>query len=198
MPEIKTNLTGLDILSDDARAALEVNRASAYEKLVVTGEGNPQAREMLMKLSPSQLLNRPITRPPLAQLLLSGLWLWHDWLSESHVISQKVETPDGSYWHAIMHRREGDFSNSKYWLARCRAHPVGTEIAAAIPQVISVPSSDRSLTRLTASGWDPFAFVDLAEQLSDRPDDPLHLTVVAIQRLEWQTLFAYCARLAIA
>jgi hypothetical protein len=32
-----------------------------------------------------------------------------------------------SFWHAIMHRREGDFWNSKYWYARCRNHPALTE-----------------------------------------------------------------------
>jgi hypothetical protein len=45
-----------------------------------------------------------------ARLCLAGLWLLYDHLDECHEITQTIETKDGSYWHAIMHRREGDFS----------------------------------------------------------------------------------------
>src|SRR6476661_1793936 len=49
----------------------------------------------------------------MASCCLAGMWLLHDYLDESHNISQRIDTPEGSYWHAIMHRREGDFSNAK-------------------------------------------------------------------------------------
>ncbi|MGV3486637.1 MAG: hypothetical protein ACO1RT_19625 [Planctomycetaceae bacterium] len=54
----------------------------------------------------------------------SALWLLAGDLDVSHTISQSLETPDGSLLHAIMHRREGDFSNAKYWLRRASNHPV--------------------------------------------------------------------------
>ena len=41
--------------------------------------------------------------------LRAGIWLYVDDLDQSHRVSQTVHTPTGSYWHAIMHRREGDF-----------------------------------------------------------------------------------------
>ena len=47
----------------------------------------------------------------MARACLAGLWLYHDFLDESHRISQEIETPTGSYWHGLMHRREGDFGN---------------------------------------------------------------------------------------
>jgi len=172
----------------------------AYRRLVVHGDAPAVARELLQDVKPAQLLAQPITSPTAADALLAALWLWHDALDESHRISQRIETPDGSYWHGIMHRREGDFSNSKYWLARCRNHPAGAAIAQQLPAIIAGHSAnDPALARLNANGeWDPFAFVDLAEEVHDRPDDPRHGLTVAIQRLEWRALFEFCARRATA
>lgn len=55
----------------------------------------------------------------------SGLLLWNDDLHTSHNYSQEISEPLGSYWHGIMHRREGDYGNSKYWFRKAGAeHPV--------------------------------------------------------------------------
>src|SRR5262249_57161573 len=43
----------------------------------------------------------------------AGLWLYHNFLDESHAISQELTTTTGSYWHALMHRREPGFDNAK-------------------------------------------------------------------------------------
>ena len=56
----------------------------------------------------------------MAACCLAGVWLLHDYLDESHTISQRIDTPSGSFWHGIMHRREGDFSNAKYWFRPLR------------------------------------------------------------------------------
>src|SRR4029079_6033740 len=53
---------------------------------------------------------------------LAGLWLVYDFLDESHRISQDIDTSTGSFWHGVMHRREGDFSNGKYWFRRVGSH----------------------------------------------------------------------------
>ena len=98
-----------------------------------------------------------------------------------------------AYWHAIMHRREGDFSNSKYWLARCRSHPSSAAIAQSLPKLIEAHSTDPATAAVAGGGWNPPAFVDLVEQIHNRPNDPRRETVIAIQRLEWRILFAHCA-----
>ena len=45
----------------------------------------------------------------MAACCLCGLWLLHDFLDESHSLSQEITTDTGSYWHGIMHRREPDY-----------------------------------------------------------------------------------------
>jgi hypothetical protein len=101
-----------------------------------------------------------------------------------------------SFWHAIMHRREGDFSNSKYWYARCASHPSMQTLAVQAPRLINAMPADKSLLRVIATGWNPNGFVDLVEQVHDSPDDPRHAAGVALQRLEWQVLFDECTRRA--
>src|SRR5437868_5279501 len=62
---------------------------------------------------------------------LAGLWLYHNFLDESHAISQDLDTVEGSYWHALMHRREPDYSNAKYWFRRVRDHAIFNELCAS-------------------------------------------------------------------
>jgi hypothetical protein len=164
----------------------------AYELLVVRGETPTRAHELLDEVRPEELVSGPVKSEPAARAMLAGLWLWHDGLEESHALSQKLNSAEGSYWHAILHRREGDFSNSKYWLAKCRGHPAGIQIAAGLRAIIG--NSDPALQRLAKGGCDPGALVDLVERVHDRPSEALHSVAVAVQRLEWNCLFDYCAQ----
>ncbi|MCA9128548.1 MAG: hypothetical protein KDB22_15780 [Planctomycetales bacterium] len=61
--------------------------------------------------------------------VLAGLWLLAGDLDRSHAISQGIKTPDGSYLHGIMHRREGDFSNAKYWFRNAGTHAIQHKLA---------------------------------------------------------------------
>ena len=126
----------------------------------------------------------------------AGLWLLHDFLDESHSISQDLGTKEGSFWHAIMHRREGDFSNSKYWYARCANHPALATLGVQAASVVNPFPADKSLLRLVRDGFDPSAFVDLVERVHEHVDDPHRPLAVALQRLEWRVLFDHCTRAA--
>ncbi len=49
--------------------------------------------------------------------------LWHakkgNW-HEAHEIAQEIDTPTGSWIHALLHLIEGDIGNAGYWYAKAR------------------------------------------------------------------------------
>lgn len=114
-------------------------------------------------------------RTPEITALQAGLFQWHDALDDSHTCSQSIEgqgrNRSGDYWHAIMHRREPDYGNSKYWFRRVGSHPIFAELGRRTEPWISTIASDWK-SRLLKSGWDPFAFVDFCEMVAtgQRPD----------------------------
>jgi hypothetical protein len=156
---------------------LETNRRRPLD----AGTPDTAARGELERLSiETAFAHATVNDRDMASCCISGVWLLHDFLDESHTVSQSIETPSGSYWHAIMHRREGDFSNSKYWLRRVGGHPVIELISQRI-----------------GSPYDPFAFVDCCEgaihgKSADRE------ACLDTQQSEWELLFDFCYRAAIA
>jgi hypothetical protein len=53
------------------------------------------------------------------------LHLLNDDLNSAHVLCQAHEDEStANYIHMIVHRREGDFSNTRYWVMRTGAHPL--------------------------------------------------------------------------
>ena len=168
----------------------------AYTKLVVQGPGIVQARDILESTRAEELVNGGVKDQDAARALLAALWLWHDYLDESHAISQKLDDATGSFWHAIMHRREGDFSNSKYWYARCAGHSALATLGAQAGAIVHPHPADKSLLKIVMSGFNPNALVDLVEEVHRRPDDPRHRVAVQLQQLEFRVLFESCVRAA--
>ena len=54
---------------------------------------------------------------------LSGLYLYFCAYDESQSLSQDISSPEGSFWHGIMHRQEPDPGNSGYWFRRVGQPP---------------------------------------------------------------------------
>lgn len=178
------------LLSPAARAILAVNDGSAYAALVVQGAGSAAAGTLLRKARPADLLTQPPRRQDAASALLAGLWLWHDFLDHSHTLSQAIHSETGSYWHAIMHRREGDFGNAKYWYARCRNHPALAAMASKAASVLQQPEYVDVARTFFRGGWSPEALVDLAEESYRKPvESPERRLAVDLQRLEWAAVF---------
>lgn len=172
----------------------------AEERLNPLGPGTPNrdAKPRLDELSiETAFAGRTVRDRDLAAGCLSGLWLVHDYLDASHGISQNLETVEGSYWHGIMHRREPDYGNSKYWFRRVGNHPVFEPLRTDAAALASVAETDEASDFLTRqSAWDPFAFIDLCEACA-RGRSSAETLCMQIQRREWELLFAFCFRGAV-
>lgn len=124
----------------------------------------------------------------------AGLLLWNDDLEASHTISQRLENQTGSFWHAIMHRREGDASNSQYWWRRTGAHPAFGmiyEAAVAALETEATPAAQAFSAKLqSAKTWLPVEFVTCCD--STRRDDNDSKWLQWIQVVEMATLLQWC------
>lgn len=131
----------------------------------------------------------------MADACLAALWLYGDDLDRSHRISQGLHGREGSYWHGIMHRREGDFSNAKYWFRRVGPHPIHEALAGRARELARGGPEDVAFLR-EQPGWDASAFVDLCETAC-ASDGGVGDLCREVQQQEWQLLFDYCHRRAI-
>src|SRR4051812_48137815 len=138
------------------------------------GTPNVAVREKLRAFE----FSHPVRDPLAARACLAGLWLYHDFLDESHAISQELDTKEGSFWHAIMHRREPDAGNSKYWWRAVGSHPVLDRLVADAPGVGYAYTT-------------PQSFVDFCERVrgTGSADEEL---AKRVQALEWRLLFDWC------
>ncbi|MGD9720447.1 MAG: hypothetical protein AB7O59_06555 [Pirellulales bacterium] len=180
---------------DRARYSAAIVDLLPWERLNEVGPGreNTAAQSALAALTPESVVApHPVRDRDMAQACLAGLWLAHDFLDRSHSISQEIETTTGSYWHGIMHRREGDFSNAKYWFRRVGRHPVFEPLGVAAAELAAASQAGQAADALRdQSEWDPYLFVDLCERARGEPATWDELCR-RVQRREWELLFDYC------
>lgn len=145
-------------------------------------------RHQIMNTPTGRLISKPDTSTECIATR-AGLLQFHDELDASHQCSQSREGEQlADHWHGIMHRREPDDSNSKYWYRRVGHSPIFPELAKRASVILSESSSPEaqkwSGKLNTKSGWDSFAFVDFCSQCRKTNNAELTKLAEKIQYIE--------------
>jgi hypothetical protein len=126
------------------------------------------------------------------QPLKSALLLWNDNLTRAHEIAQEITTPTGSYLHGVMHRREPDYGNSKYWFQKVGDHPNFPSLRSSALELLAGPFRELAALRKAVDSsktWDAFRMVDWCEEAERRAaDDPVVRFLRALQAREIELL----------
>ena len=123
------------------------------------------------------------------KLCLAGLMFAQDYIWEAHEIVQDYPEVEASWWHAFMHRMEGDYGNSAYWYRRVGAPSYYGKFFDSVKE-LSLVSEIAQIQN--ASTWDPLEFNGLIKSFKDSYKDSLH----KVHLLELKFLFAECLKKA--
>ncbi|TXK86056.1 hypothetical protein [Paenibacillus sp. N3.4] len=153
-------------------------------------------------VSPATITQGNMEQEPYGLAIKAGLHLLNESLDKSHAISQEITNATGSYWHALMHRMEGDYSNAKYWFNDVGHHPIYSNLIPCVRNYLTVKDLvelDNEALRnklevlITSPGWNPYVFIDAIELQVSLVQNPIVDNWLRhIQRYEMQLLLQYC------
>jgi len=175
----------------------------------------------MLSIGPSiiwnERLDRQITAIPLDRIfsdekkvygiaLQAAFLIYNDSLSKGHdvlqdpIIYDRNET--GDYWHALMHRKEGDYNNAKHWFPS--THPIHEELNSRVKEYLQTQSvqneelKDSLATLSEQSAWNPSFFVNIVEKYVKKGLDEETSTILNnIQRIELELLLDYTCEKAL-
>ena len=135
-------------------------------------------KTIINQLEPTQKLMPPLRYQAFYALVL----LWNDSWNESHQIVQAHEgNPDCDLVHGLAHRKEGSFSNAKWWARQLGNHP-SFEIIGKELNELMLP--DKELTSILL----PAGKYDLLHWVSVFARSPKRNGLVQAQAMEWRAL----------
>jgi len=192
------------LFAGNARSAVSLCSMSPFAKLLETAQPADLGSSSRPDVSSEDELNGRLVKefrntklPAVNQQLIRALiLLWHDHLDVAHTLAQNVDTTDGAYVHAIMHRREPDYGNAAYWFRRVGRHAVFPELARRVSELLKLKRNDPLQDRLVPKAeWDPFAFVEICKQAASGSVPTGDQTLLReIQRVEFEVLLDYLVR----
>jgi len=121
-------------------------------------------------------------------LVRGALFCAVDALDAAHRIFQDDSSDMGSYWHGVMHRREGDFDNARYWFRRAGRLPISGKMHGAAAQV--------SANMAKQASWDAYLLTGMCEQAKFGDAEAVP-ECLRLQRVEFDELLGYCWRKSI-
>ena len=118
-----------------------------------------------------------------------ALWLY-GFLDESHRLTQQDSSAEGAYWHALVHRSEGDFNNALYWFRRAGDHPVQARLRAGVQEAMEGRSSEGWQSLIEGPRWEPARLVELCRR-SARGELAQPAVLREVTRMEYNLLMEY-------
>lgn len=130
----------------------------------------------------------------------AALHLWNDDLEAAHELAQELHTATGSALHGIVHRREGDYSNARYWFVRSGDHPAYHGLQARASELIGRQRLDagtigQALAAIREQGsWNPSLFantIEIHETRTNGDDLDLLSLLERLQMLELDAMLRF-------
>ena len=175
-----------------------MTRYSEFTDRILRGEGllgklfpkdisDLHARSLTKDADDATIAGASIGAPRTFPVVRGGLLYALDDLAGCHEFFQDTASDLVSYWHGMMHRREADFDNARYWFRRAGTVPFFDTLHSAAAQASADMAKQPS--------WDPYLFTGQCEQQRFGADlDEKEL--VRLQRAEFEVVFDYTWRQA--
>ena len=184
-----------------ASLAARLQNRDTLPPLVPKETWNEGLQAILEDLDPAEIVGQDDVDSGSAVSVKSGLLIWNDSMDPAHELLQDATDATGSYWHGIIHRREPDFSNAKYWFRRVGDHPIFPALREQALGVFRSVADTSEYARLRLASlekgdhWDSIAFVDWCEQAvkksNDYPDETDLLEAVQLREIELLVTHSY-------
>ena len=143
----------------------------------------------IAKADDSALLGSAVLKSATAlKLVRGGLLYAADALDAAHRFFQDDSSDLGSYWHGMMHRREADFDNARYWFRRAGRLSFFSELHRE--------ASSHSADMARQDNWDAYLLTGLCEQAKYGAPE-LTGECVSLIRAEFHAVFDYTWRQAV-
>lgn len=131
-----------------------------------------------------RLVARDLPEGVVSDAVQALVLLWNDHHDPSHSIVQNMEQDaDGSLVHAILHRREPDYSNAAYWFRRVGSHSCFLRLAELVAPLLT---REQMQEFLPGGRWSSTAFCTACERVgrSEARDSNLGPLLLQFQGLE--------------
>jgi hypothetical protein len=128
----------------------------------------------------------------------AALHLWNDSLNAAHPLVEYLESQTGSALHGIIHRREGDYDNARYWFRLTGDHPAFHSLQIRVQAQLrqqrlpNGPVGDALAAMIGQGSWNPFLFTNVIEiQETRSSDDSARPILEQLQQLELEAMLRF-------